>query len=178
MLNFCKRSAGAFKPARTFTAAPSRRLPSRIPGVPSLTPGSVVTNTAPMRAVTRSNEGLFTRLFNPGQDGQGMVFHEQVPAEYFPMAPEKDTDQVMLSVRAAAINSADYKVHREDILCVCVLVCVCVCARARVLNRRIDVIQFINVSSFKSVNYSLVVNPSVELSIRSHVCTISRCRFA
>ena len=57
---------------------------------------SSVTNTAPMRAVIR-------------ESGR-MAFYAQVPEKYFPKAPKKGTDEVMVSVRAAAINPVDYKV--------------------------------------------------------------------
>ena len=61
-----------------------------------ITGRSEVTNTAPMRAVIR--------------ESGGMVFHAQADSKYFPRAPGKGTDEVMLSVRAAAINPVDYKV--------------------------------------------------------------------
>ena len=38
------------------------------------------------------------------------MFHAQVGHKYFPKAPQKGTDEVMVSVRAASINPADYKV--------------------------------------------------------------------
>ena len=57
---------------------------------------STATNTAPMRAVIR--------------ESGGMVFHAQAEGKYLPVAPAKGTDEVMLSVRAAAINPVDYKV--------------------------------------------------------------------
>ena len=76
------------------------------------------------------------------RESAGMVFHAQAPAKYLPKAPTKGTDEVMLSVRAAAINPVDYKVFRTDVcmcvyMCVCicvwyVCVCVCVCVRVRV----------------------------------------------
>ena len=55
-----------------------------------------ITNTAPMRAVIR--------------ESRGMVFNAQVEAKYLPRAPKKGTDEVTLSVRAAAINPVDFKV--------------------------------------------------------------------
>ena len=55
-----------------------------------------IENTAPMRAVAR--------------ESGGMVFHAQAEVKYLPRAPKTGTDEVILSVRAAAINPIDYKV--------------------------------------------------------------------
>ena len=44
------------------------------------------------------------------REGGGMVFHNQAVGRYLPRALKRGTDEVMLSVRAAAINPVDYKV--------------------------------------------------------------------
>ena len=54
-------------------------------------------NAPSMRAVTRDNKGKF-------------VFHKEAPFMVRPYMPRKSTDDVMISVRAAAINPADYEV--------------------------------------------------------------------
>ena len=38
------------------------------------------------------------------------MFHARADSKYFPRAPKKGTDEVILSVRAAAINPVDFKV--------------------------------------------------------------------
>lgn len=44
------------------------------------------------------------------RESGGMIFHAQVDRKYFPRAPKKGTDEVMVQVYAAAINPYDYKV--------------------------------------------------------------------
>ena len=44
------------------------------------------------------------------RESGGMVFHAQAEVKYLPRAPKTGTDEVILSVRAAAINPIDYKV--------------------------------------------------------------------
>ena len=79
--------------ARSFKGDSSKRDVST---AESTTPKAPKVITAPMRAVIRE----------PG----GMVFYAQAAAIYFPLIPEPGTDEVILSVRAAAINPVDYKV--------------------------------------------------------------------
>ena len=51
----------------------------------------------------------------------GMVFHAQAEGRYLPKAPKKGTDEVTLSVRAAAINPVDYKVFLSPWSCTLVV---------------------------------------------------------
>ena len=50
------------------------------------------------------------------RESGGMMFHAQAAFKYFPRAPKKGTDEVILSVRAAAINPADYKVSHSPVV--------------------------------------------------------------
>ena len=63
-----------------------------------------IESAAPMRAVVR--------------ESAGMVFHSQAEVKYLPQTPKAGTDEVILSVRAAAINPIDFKVQLRKSACV------------------------------------------------------------